>query len=210
MTGPKKVTSKPQALDSKSNARTGRAPAPTQLGSAIRHRRKALGLTLDEVARAAELTTGFISQIERGISAPSLSSLMAVAAALNTSIEQLVQVREEFSEHVPKDRRQTYTIGEDMRLYEKLGPGFAGALFYPLIVHRPPGHVSERMFHSGEVFCYLMAGQIEYHLDGKVHVLSAGDTIHHSTAKPHFSRVLGDTETVELWVSTTPGKSAPG
>ena len=182
---------------------------PSQLGQAIRHRRKALGKTLIDVADEADLTTGFISQVERGISSPSLSSLMAIAASLQTSIEQLVSVPEEFMEYVNKDRRQTYSIGASGRLYEKLGPGFAGALFYPSIVHRPPGHMSERMCHPGEVFCYLMAGRIEYHLDGSIHVLSAGDTIHHDTSKPHFSKVLGETGSTELWISTRPTKDAP-
>ncbi len=179
---------------------------PAQLGAAIRHRRKALGKTLVEVAREADLTTGFISQVERGISSPSLSSLMTIAAALQTSIEQLLSVPEEFSEYIPSDKRQTYSLGTRGRRYEKLGPGFAGALFYPSIIHRPAGHVSEKMCHKGEVFCYLLSGRLEYHLDGDVHIMSAGDTIHHDTSKPHYSKVLGDEGSVEMWVSTRPVK----
>jgi quercetin dioxygenase-like cupin family protein len=87
-----------------------------------------------------------------------------------------------------------------------LGPGFAGALFYPSIIHRPAGHVSEKMCHKGEVFCYLLSGRLEYHLDGEVHLMSAGDTIHHDTSKPHYSKVLGDEGSVEMWVSTRPVK----
>lgn len=183
----------------------GAQKKPSPIGSAVRLRRKALGRTLSEVANAAELTIGFISQVERDISSPSISSLMAIAAALDTSIEELVRVKEDFREFIPRDRRQTYSI--DNRHYERLGPGFPGALFYPLIVHRPPGQESEHMCHSGEVCCYLIAGEMEYHLDGEVYRMTAGDTIHHSTDKPHFSRVLGDTETTELWVSTTPSRA---
>jgi len=177
---------------------------PTELGQAIRRRRKAMGLTLDQVAKSADLTTGFLSQVERGISSPSLTSLMAIAAALQTSIEQLLSVPEVFSEHVPKDQRQTYSLGTRGRFYEKLGPGFAGALFHPQIVHRPPGHVSEKMCHQGEAFCYLLSGQLEYHLGDKVFTLSPGDVIHHDTSVRHYSVVLGEVEAVELWVTTSP------
>lgn len=180
---------------------------PSTLGSTIRKRRKSLGRTLSEVARNAKLTIGFISQVERNISSPSVSSLMAIAAALDTSVEDLVRVEEQFREYIPSDRRQTYAIGPGNRLYERLGPGFSGALFYPLIVHRSPGHESEHMCHPGEVFCYLIAGEMEYHLAGEVFKMNAGDTIHHNTEKPHFSRVTGEEETTELWVSTTPGRS---
>lgn len=179
---------------------------PTQLGKAIRQRRKALNKTLVDVAGAAGLTTGFISQVERGISSPSLSSLMSIAAALHTSIEQLLSVQEDFSEYIPSDKRKTYALGTRGRRYEKLGPGFGGALFYPSIIHRPAGHESEKMRHTGEVFCYLISGQLEYHLGDDIHIMSAGDTIHHDTSKPHFSKVLSDGGSVELWVSLTPPK----
>lgn len=177
---------------------------PTELGQAIRRRRKAMGQTLDQVAKSTDLTTGFLSQVERGLSSPSLTSLMAIAAALQTSIEQLLSVPEVFSQYVAKDSRQTYSLGTRGRFYEKLGPGFAGALFHPQIVHRPPGHVSERMCHTGEAFCYLLSGQLEYHLGDQVHIMSPGDVIHHDTSTRHYSIVLGETEAVELWVTTSP------
>lgn len=178
-------------------------------GPVIRQRRKALGLTLDDVAKATNLTIGFLSQVERGISSPSLSSFMRIASALQTSLEQLIKLPEPFSEYVAKDDRQTYILGKSKRLYEKLGPGFPGALTYPCIIHRPPGHVSEHMQHDGEVFCYLLEGSLEYHLGDKVFIMSPGDTIHHDTSKPHFSKVLGDQESVELWVSSAPFKNTP-
>lgn len=181
---------------------------PIELGQAIRHRRKALGKTLEKVAEETELTTGFISQVERGISSPSLSSLMSIAASLQTSLEQLLSVPERFSEFIQKDRRQSYALGTAGRYYEKLGPGFPGSLIHSQIIHRPPGHESERMCHQGEVFCYLLAGEVEYHLDGEVFRMGPGDVIHHHTAKPHYSRVLGKSESVELWVSTSPMSNA--
>lgn len=177
---------------------------PTELGQAIRRRRKAMGLTLDRVAQTSELTTGFLSQVERGLSSPSLSSLMAIAAALQTSIEKLLSVPEVFTEHVAKDNRQTYSLGTRGRFYEKLGPGFAGALFNPQIVHRPPGHVSEKMCHEGEGFCYLLSGRLEYHLGDRVFIMSPGDVVHHDTSTLHYSVVLGDDESIELWVTTSP------
>ena len=37
--------------------------------------------------------------------------------------------------------------------------------------------------------------------------MTPGDSIHHDTGKPHYSKVLGDEESVELWVSSTPIKT---
>ncbi|WP_298849141.1 XRE family transcriptional regulator [uncultured Ruegeria sp.] len=190
------------------HVKTRQKGKPTELGHAIRRRRKAMGKTLDQVARSADLTTGFLSQVERGLSSPSLTSLMAIAAALQTSIEQLLSVPEVFTQYVARDGRQTYSLGTRGRYYEKLGPGFAGALFHPQIVHRPPGHVSEKMCHTGEAFCYLMSGQLEYHLGDQIFIMSPGDVIHHDTSTRHYSVVLGETEAVELWVTTSPMNNA--
>ncbi|MGJ8527581.1 helix-turn-helix domain-containing protein [Maritalea sp.] len=179
-------------------------PTNDQIGRVIRRRRKALGKTLEQVAGEAELTVGFISQVERGICAPSFSSFMRIASSLNTSMEQLLNVRETFEIHTKAKDRESYSLGEAGRWYEKLGPGFSGALFYPCIIHRPPGQVSERMKHRGEVFCYLAEGELEYHIGDKVYNLVAGDSIHHDTSEEHFSTVVSDTETTELWVSSHP------
>lgn len=179
-------------------------PSNEQIGSSIRRRRKALSKTLVQVAQETELTVGFISQVERGICAPSLSSFMRIATSLNTSIEQLLNVSESFEAVTKAEHRQSYSLGEAGRWYEKLGPGFSGSLFYPCIIHRPPGHVSEHMHHKGEVFCYLISGELEYHLGDVVHMLVAGDSIHHDTSVKHFSKVISEEETTELWVSSHP------
>ncbi|MEM7319920.1 MAG: helix-turn-helix domain-containing protein, partial [Pseudomonadota bacterium] len=46
---------------------------PLDLGQSIRLRRKELGLTMQTVADAAGLSVGFISQVERGLTSPSLA-----------------------------------------------------------------------------------------------------------------------------------------
>ncbi len=60
------------------------------------------------------------------------------------------------------------------------------------------------MQHKGEVFCYLISGELEYHLDDKIYHMKPGDTIHHDTTEPHFSKVVSAEESVELWVSSHP------
>lgn len=178
-----------------------------QIGAAMRQRRKAMGKTLVDIAQETGLTIGFISQIERGLSAPSLTSFMRIAGALGTSVEQLLSVPEAYQPFQAQDQRQTYSLGDAGRYYEKLGPGFSGALFYPCIIHRPANHVSERMQHEGEVFCYLLAGRLRYHLSDQIYEMKAGDSIHHDTRHPHYSEVIGEGGSTELWVSSTPLKN---
>jgi len=56
------------------------------LGQRLRARRRELSLTLKEVADAAGLSVGFISQVERGLTVPSLSSLASIAGVLGSHV----------------------------------------------------------------------------------------------------------------------------
>jgi len=66
----------------------------TRLGAAVRARRHALGRTLVEVATAAGLSHPFLSQLERGLTRPSMRSLSAIAAALDTTAQALMAAAE--------------------------------------------------------------------------------------------------------------------
>ncbi len=59
------------------------------LGNVIRTYRKKKNLTLDELAKAVGITSGGLSQIERGLVDPSLSALRRISGALNLPIKAL-------------------------------------------------------------------------------------------------------------------------
>lgn len=61
----------------------------TAVGARLRARRLELALTLTDVAVGAELSVGFVSQIERAVNAPSLYNLYRVAKALDLSLVRL-------------------------------------------------------------------------------------------------------------------------
>ncbi|MFZ1511236.1 MAG: XRE family transcriptional regulator [Tabrizicola sp.] len=177
-----------------------------KIGEALRQRRKRMKVTLQALAQRTDVTPGFLSQMERGLCSPSLSSLLRITQALDTTIEETLSIVSDGHAHLQEGKRALWGMGDAGRFYEKLGHGFEGATFYPSIVHRPSGHVSEHMKHPGEAFCYLMAGELEYHLGDEVFVVKPGDTVHHDTMVPHHSIVTSAGESVELWVTTLPSK----
>lgn len=68
-----------------------------KIGNILRHRRKILGKTLEDVAYAAETDAGNLSRIERDEQRPSLDLLEAIAHALETSVSALYQAAEQQS-----------------------------------------------------------------------------------------------------------------
>jgi transcriptional regulator with XRE-family HTH domain len=174
------------------------------LGQRLRARRKAIGKTLQQVATESSLTVGFISQIERGISTPSLASLYNVAKALETSVDHFVSKAPTRSHSVVSHsgQRETYKVGGTARYYEFLERGFPDAKLNACLSHVPPGHLSEMMSHEGEEFVYLVSGSMRYEVDGVVYLCGPGDTLHFDSHKPHRGENIGTETAVELWVGT--------
>ena len=175
------------------------------LGARIRARRKVLGKTMQQVADEAGLTIGFISQIERGLSTPSLSSLYNVAKALEASVAMFV-VQPPARQHsvvTHAGKRPLFEAGSgNTRFYEFLERGFPEAKLNACLTHVLPGHASEMMSHEGEDFIYLVAGHMLYEVDGVSYELSAGDTLHFDSHKPHRRTNIGAETAIELWVGT--------
>jgi transcriptional regulator with XRE-family HTH domain len=60
------------------------------LGETLRSKREEAGLTQEKLAEKADLSTVFISRIERGKESPSVDSLVKIARALNVRVHDLV------------------------------------------------------------------------------------------------------------------------
>lgn len=178
----------------------------TPLGVRLRQRRKEIGKTMKQVAAESGLTEGFISQVERGLSAPSLISLYKIANALGTSVDAFLS---ETPNHQPSmvsraESRTGYTVETRERVYEILERGFPGAKLNGCITLIPVGYVSEMMTHEGEDFVYVIEGEILYEVNGLQYHLKAGDTLHFPSSLPHRAINTGTIPARELWVGTTP------
>jgi transcriptional regulator with XRE-family HTH domain len=60
------------------------------LGEAVRTARKEAGFSQEKLAEKADLSTVFISRIERGVESPSVDNLLKIAKALGVRVRDLV------------------------------------------------------------------------------------------------------------------------
>ena len=158
------------------------------LGQRLRKRRQALGLTLKEVADGAGLSVGFISQIERSITTPSLSSLASVSRVLKVHLSEfLTQPKTTASPATRHDQRPHFAIGGNSLVYERLSASFAGNVLRTLIIHEPPGYRSEPISHDGEEIFYVLDGGITVEVGSETHILETGDSIHFPSRLVHSS-----------------------
>lgn len=60
------------------------------LGEFVRAKRKEAGFSQEKLAEKADLSTVFISRIERGVESPSVDNLLKIAKALDVRVRDLV------------------------------------------------------------------------------------------------------------------------
>jgi transcriptional regulator with XRE-family HTH domain len=157
------------------------------LGMRLRDRRQALGLTLKEVADAAGLSVGFISQIERNITIPSLTSLIAVCRVLNAQVGDFLVMPRGDAPVTRHDQRPIYALGGNAISYERLSAAFPGNVLRSVLIHEPPGFRSEPMSHEGEEIFFILEGQLTIEIDGERTILEAGDSIHFPSVRTHVT-----------------------
>lgn len=160
---------------------------PAPLGERIRERRKALGLTLQVVADRAGLTAGFISQVERGLAAPSLTSLTAISRVLEIDASVLFVQPPSPGMTTRAGQRPVYGIDPRRMSYERISSSFDGNVLRAVLIHEAPGHRSEPISHEGEEIFFVLNGALTVELGGVRHILQAGDSIHFDSRRVHSS-----------------------
>lgn len=175
---------------------------PADLGGLLRRRRKELGLTLEAVAKQAGVTTGFVSQVERNITSPSLASLTALTEALDARISDFFAPPPKPGETSRAEMREIYASPGGGFDFERLSTTFPGSTLNGLLVHHPPGFVIEEMLHAGEEFYFVLKGTLTIVVDGARTRLNVGDSIHFDSQRPHSVR-NETTETVTVLIVNT-------
>ncbi len=172
------------------------------LGAKLRNSRRDASLTMQTVADRAGLSVGFISQVERGLAAPSLSSLRSIAGALGRPISFYLDQPESRDAGTVATRRVSYRVAGGPIAYERLSASFPGSAIRAVIIHEPPGHRSEPISHEGEELFYMLRGEITAEIDGERRILREGDSIHFDSRRVHSTWNHGTDTACLLWCGT--------
>lgn len=178
--------------------------AISQLGKTIRARRHAVKKTLVQIAAETGLTAGFISQVERDQTTPSITSLVVIAKALGVTISDLIKQPQQVQPDSYHDQRQAYSVASGQVKYERLSTVFPGSKVHSVKFTMPSGYKSEMVSHEGDEMVFVLSGQVEYIVGPKHYVLSVGDSLHFDGTIPHsVEALLHESKHAELlWVGT--------
>ena len=205
----RKANGKPAA---KSHVKAAVRPAEPAMdlavGSRIRDLRREHKLSLETIAERTDLSIGFLSQIERGLSSPSLRVLATLADVLGVGIAAL------FGSRPSDDAASSVVTREIQRAELKLWrTGISKQLLSPagtenrlnlFLVHlQPGGNTGDELYtHDGEEAGLVLEGEMTLTVDTETWSLKTGDSFRFASRRPHrFSNPADDAKAVVLWVN---------
>lgn len=206
------------------NGTATRAERLRSLGSQIRGLRRAQRLSSVELARRCGVSPSLISQVERGLTAPSLEVLWGVARALDVPIGTFFHADAEPAANaepsaaagvaVPLPRSGAVVVRAGARKRLGLTSSLTYQLLSPDLQHRiefvwvefGPGEQGplEPFTHAGEEQMVVIRGEMHVWIDGVERILREGDAITFDSALPHRSANMGGEPAIVIAAITPP------
>jgi DNA-binding transcriptional MerR regulator/quercetin dioxygenase-like cupin family protein len=180
----------------------GRAKA-SPVGPRLRRLRLKHAYSLAKVARAAGVSVGFLSALERGQMSASVATLRRLARFYRMNILALFDPSESNPGRVRPGDRKVLEAGPGVRM-ELLAWG--QTVMEPHLFRIAPDAGSgESYAHEGEEFLYILQGSLSITVDGsEEHLLEEGDSFYFESSSQHSWTNPGKKEAWVLWVNTPP------
>lgn len=173
------------------------------IGNKLKELRVLKGLTQEELADRSELSKGFISQLERNLTSPSITTLMDILQCLGTSIG-------EFFNEAPDEQivfgKQDYFVKEDTEYKNEIKwiiPNAQKNTIEPIyLTLQAGGSTCPDTPHEGEECGYVLQGAVSIHLGNKTYKAKKGESFYYTADKTHF--LSSKNGATLIWVSSPP------
>lgn len=176
------------------------------IGQRIKELRSQGDLTLEEVAKRSGCTPGFLSQVERSKAVPSVTTLYAIAEALDVKVTEFFPEPINAAKVVRHDNRETFHFEGSSVIYSLLSTKFPHAAIEAFLLTIKPSSqalpTDESRAHKGEEFGYILAGVLRLWIGDVFYDLYPGDSIHFASTVEHRFENRGDQPVVALWLIT--------
>lgn len=174
------------------------------VGQKIRTAREARSVSLRAFSRQLDVSPGHISQVERGLVAPSMGLLYAIVAELGLSLDYLFEGLGPDSGGLPEVERADRTLGEERfvtRATSRKAINLKSGVRWELLTPSSDGHVDFREIvysvgggstddeqfvrHPGHEYGVMIKGTLNVQIEFDVFTLGVGDSIVLDSSLPH-------------------------
>ena len=171
------------------------------IGHKIKQLRVQNGLTLEELASRSELTKGFLSQLERNLTSPSISTLEDILEALGSSLSDFFM--EEKNEQVVFQKKDFFVDEREECTINWIVPNTQKNEMEPILLEIPEGGKSFNVNpHGGEEFGYVVDGSVILVIGDKKYSVKKGETFYYVSGKQHY--LTSKVGATVLWISSPP------
>lgn len=171
------------------------ADSDDDLGNRLRALRTRQGLSVREVARRADVTASFLSQVERNNALPSIQTLRRLSEVLGISMSEALGQSTPQVELTRVDERPQIIL-PSRRMQAELLVGATGWPFEILFVRLAPGMSSapEPASHDAKEAVVVLTGRAKFESGTRVEHLLVGDSVAYDSRVPHRFTNDGDVE----------------
>ncbi len=175
------------------------------IGNKLKELRIQKGLTQEELADRSELSKGFISQLERNLTSPSIATLIDILQSLGTDLH-------DFFTDTPDEqivfRDADYFEKIDEELHNKIEwiiPNAQKNMMEPIrLTLAPGGSTYPDNPHEGEEFGYVLSGSITVLLGKRSIKVKKGESFYFTSNTTHYLKASVKTGASLIWVSSPP------
>lgn len=173
------------------------------IGLKLKELRILKGLTQEELADRSELSKGFISQLERNLTSPSIATLTDILQCLGTTLG-------EFFNESPEEQivfgKSDYFEKQDSELKNEIKwiiPNAQKNRMEPILLTLEPGGATcPDNPHEGEEFGYVLQGTISLQIGSRTYRAKKGESFYFVSDKQHC--ITSKAGAAILWVSSPP------
>lgn len=174
-----------------------------KIGQKIKELRLSNDLTLSELASRCEVTKGFLSQLERDLTSPNLSTLEDILEALGTNLSEFFS--EEPEEQIVFTKDDVFLDEREDETVEWIVPNAQKNAMEPIRLTIKPGKRSSMITsHQGEEFGYVLKGRVVLVTANKKNPVRAGEVFYLSGRKSHYLYNPGKKPATVLWITNPP------
>lgn len=174
------------------------------IGENLKRIRVANSLTQQELADRCELTKGYISQLERDLTSPSIATLTDILECLGTDLASFFNDAVD-TKVVFKQEDVFVKESEDNYIINWIVPNAQKYKMEPILIELG-SHSKTKVDepHDGEEFGYVLSGSIRLYYGNQVYKVKKGESFYIKANKTHYIENTGKSTARVLWVSTPP------
>ena len=175
------------------------------IGEKIKSIRIKKNLTQEELADRCELTKGFISQVERDLTSPSIATLVDILEGLGTNLNDFFS-DDQIEQVVFRKEDAFEMINEELKYnLQWIIPNAQKNQMEPILLTlEEGGRYKEEIAHDGQEFGYVLEGEINIHLGENIFQAKKGESFYYNSGKNHYLSNCGKGVAKIIWVATPP------